>query len=496
MPTPIPVPKRASTAVAIALSVLFAAASTATDGSPPRAIESSVVQIIAHSNPADLLTPWQRAGADLSTGSGVILEGNRILTAAHVVEGAVSIEVKRTGMGDRFVATAAFVGDDCDLALLTVEDPRVFDGVEPLRLGDMPAVQDPVKAYGFPVGGETISVTSGILSRVEVSTYAHSFEDLLLAQIDAPLNPGNSGGPVVADGALVGIAVQSLAEGESIGYMIPVPIIRHFLDDLEDGRYDGLPNLGLALQALESGALRASLDMRPEATGVLVNRVDFGSPAYPIARPGDVLTAIDGLPIANDGTVAIDGIGRVALFAVAHSKQVGEPLAIALLRDGKKIDGTLTLDAHRALVPGRRLASGPEYLVFGGLVFQPLTINYLRYFEELPFDLADLAFFRNVVTAERRQVLLIQKVLPHAVNRGYQEWEDYVVTTVDGAVPRDMAHLAQLLDDGDGRWLTIETDDGSRLVIDRAAARAAHREILERFGIAHDRSQDLRKGGR
>lgn len=83
------------------------------------------------------------------------------------------------------------------------------------------------------------------MSRVEVSIYVPLLEDLLIAQIDASINAGNSGGPVVSGDTVVGIALQSLEEGENVGYMIPAPVIRHFLDDVEDGRYDGFPRLGV-----------------------------------------------------------------------------------------------------------------------------------------------------------------------------------------------------------------------------------------------------------
>ena len=75
-----------------------------------RAIESSVVKISVHSNPPNLLFPWQKAGTQSASGSGVIIDGKRILTCAHVTEDAVSVEVKRAGMSEPFVADVAFDG--------------------------------------------------------------------------------------------------------------------------------------------------------------------------------------------------------------------------------------------------------------------------------------------------------------------------------------------------------------------------------------------------
>jgi S1-C subfamily serine protease len=458
-----------------------------------RAPGGSIVKVYVRSNPPDLLSPWQRLGLQSSTGSGVIVDGNRILTSAHVVDDAVSIEVKRSGMSRPFVAEIDHVGQQCDLALLRVEDESFFDGARPIALGDMPQTQTRVQAYGFPVGGESISVTSGIISRVEMSTYSHSLENLLLAQVDAALNPGNSGGPVLAASKIVGIAAQSLDEAENVGYMIPVPVIRHFLNDVDDGSVDGTPRLGAEFQNLESEALRRSLGMAEKHTGALVTWVDHGSAADGVLRPRDVLMEIDGFAIANDTTVPWPRVGRVHFSEVYRSKQVGESVSVRLLRDGKQIDRDIELTQHAMLVPGRRDEDEPQYLVFGGLVFQPLTVEYLMYFEEIPYDLATYAVMQNVVTAGRRQLILIQKVLPNAVNRGFQTWEDYIVRTVNGTTPRDMQHLASILDSARGQFLRIVTENRSFLTLDLEQARAAQSAILRDFGIPHDRSSGLRE---
>ena len=456
------------------------------------AIESNVVKIFVQSNPPDLFSPWQKAGVESSTGSGVILDGERILTAAHVIEDAVSIEVKRAGGAERFSATLLHVGHACDLALLKVDDPAFFKGVSPLKLGEMPEAHQEVQAYGFPVGGESLSVTSGIISRIEINNYVHSWEDLLLAQIDAAINEGNSGGPVMADG-LAGIAVQSLNEAESVGYMIPVAIIDHFLDDVADGRFDGFPALGVEIQDLESEPLRQSLGMKDKQGGVLITRVDHGSPASGVLKPGDVLLSVDGKEIASDTTIEWPRIGRVAFTHMIKSRQIGDRVKVSLLRDGKTIRGEMVLTPHTHLVPGRRI-DDPEYLVFSGLVFQPLTIDYLVEFEDIPYALANYAIYQNVVTQERAQVIMVQKVLPHTTNRGYHDWDDEVLATVNGTIPQDMQHLARIIDEATGPWLKITTDTGEVLTLDLKQAREAQPTILDNFGIAHDRSAGLRSG--
>jgi len=454
--------------------------------------EAAVVKVYVTSNPWDPFTPWQRVGTETSTASASVLPGNRLLTNAHVVEDAVSIEVKAGQSSARQGARVTFVDPQADLALLEVDDPGFFSGVRALPLGQTPAVQTAVQAYGFPVGGESVSVTSGIISRIEIGNYAHSMEALMLAQIDASLNPGNSGGPVVAGGKIVGVALQILDQAENVGYMIPSSVIQHFLDDVKDGTVDGFPDLGIVTQGLENPALRQSLGMKDPQTGALVNWVDHGAPADGVLNARDVLLEVDGLPVANDMSVDWSGVGRAHFSQACRSRQVRDRVTMRFLRRTMVIDGATTLGRHDPLVPGWRRTAAPQYLVFGGLVFQPLTVSYLLYLEEVPYDLGDYATLRNRVTRERSQLILLQKVLPHPVNRGYQGVEDQVVEKVNGTVPRDMAHLASLIDGARGPFVEIETGERSLVTLSVPEARAAQPTILSSYGLQDDRSPDLR----
>jgi len=450
-------------------------------------IASSVVQLSVYSDPPDLATPWQTEGTTLYYGSGVIIEGRRILTNAHVVESAVGIEVKRADGSERFPAKVVFISHDADLALVEVENARFFDNAPAIPIGEMPKLQQEVVVYGFPIGGVTLSITSGIVSRVEIDAYMQSRRNLLSVQIDAAINEGNSGGPVVSDGAVAGIAMQGMDDADNVGYMIPSPVIRHFLEDVADGRYDGFPLLGIDVQDMESDAQRRAARMGPSATGALVTRVDYGGPSFGILRPRDVLLAIDGRAIANDLTVSWPGVGRVDYEVTSQSKQIGETVTATILRDGKKMKKTIKLTPHAPLVPGRRTTEWPRYFQFAGLVFQPLSEDLIDEPDAVYPDSLNYAVVNNLVTKARREIVVLGQVLPHGVNRGYQEWGGETVRLVNGVVPRDLKHLASIIDQAQGNWLRIVTGDGWVLTLDLDDARRANWQILDDYGISEDR---------
>lgn len=159
-----------------------------------------------------------------STSTGFVVEGTRrILTNAHSVLYGTQVKVKRRGDDTKYLARVLTIGNDCDIALVTVDDDSFWKDVKPIPLADLPDLQDPVTVVGYPIGGDTMSISSGVVSRMEVTAYAQSGVELLGIQIDAAINPGNSGGPAFnSQGHCCGIAFQSLVadEAENIGLKI------------------------------------------------------------------------------------------------------------------------------------------------------------------------------------------------------------------------------------------------------------------------------------
>lgn len=489
--------KTVSRALAAAILASAALAPAATRASAPETGEGApgvmenLVRIDVSAAVPDPVSPWQKK-VEVVSGSGVILGDRRILTNAHVVANRVDVEVRRAGRSRRFPARVLFAGHEADLALLTVDDPSFFQGARTLPMGRMPSVRDRVDVYGFPVGGESASVTSGIVSRVEVEPLVHSGIEILQAQIDAALNPGNSGGPVMGSGGLVGIAAQELEDAQNVGYIIPVPVIRQFLDDVADGRYDGFPDLGVELQPVENDAHRRLLGLREDESGGLVTAVQHGGSADGVLEPGDVLLSIGGKALDEDLSVLLADVGPVLFSHLVRSRQVGDTITVAYLRRGERRQSPVKLRNTEKLVPGPRYDRERPYLVFGGLVFVPLDHDYLDACHDgTPANLADIEDYRNVVTAERGEIVVLSRVLAHDVNRGYDTFENLVVETVNGTVPRDMKHFARLLDQASGRTVEFVFDDRSRLVLDLAAARASKAEIQREYGIPADRSRDL-----
>nr|XP_009791860.1 PREDICTED: protease Do-like 9 [Nicotiana sylvestris] len=266
----------------------------------------AVVKVFCVHTDPNFSLPWQRKRQYSSSSSGFIISGKRVLTNAHSVEHHTQVKLKKRGSDTKYLATVLSIGTECDIAMLTVNDDEFWEGVSPLEFGDLPALQDAVTVVGYPIGGDTISVTSGVVSRIEILSYVHVSTELLGLQIDAAINSGNSGGPAFNDkGKCVGIAFQSLKheDAENIGYVIPTPVIMHFIQDYEkNGAYTGFPVIGVEWQKMENPDLRKSVGMAHNQKGVRIRRVEPTAPESNVLKPSDVILSFDGVDIANDGT--------------------------------------------------------------------------------------------------------------------------------------------------------------------------------------------------
>src|SRR4030042_1419128 len=177
--------------------------------------------------------------------------------------------------------------------------------------------------------------------------------------------------------------------------MVPPPIIEHFLKDSADGIYDGIPGIGIAWQDMENPGLRSQFQMSDKQTGVLVTYVAPVSSARGIVRIGDILLAIEGKPIANDGTISFRGTERMHFAKAVQDKFMGEKVNCSVLRDGTVMEVTIPLSTpteSARLVPNIQYDQAPTYYFVGGLVFQPLTMNYLQTWnrmENVPAHLAN-----------------------------------------------------------------------------------------------------------
>ena len=485
-------------AMLLLLGPLVGVASSAPAADP----RNAVLKVYATRLRSDYGAPWRPGSPRTVSGSGFIVEGHRILTNAHVVSDATFIQVRRYGDSERLPARALYVSHDADLALLTVDEPGFFDAIVPLRLGSLPELRQEISVLGFPRGGDTLSITRGVVSRIEHKTYVHSNDQLLAGQIDSAVNPGNSGGPVLADGRVVGVIMQVASRADNIAYMVPTPVVEHFLEDVADGHYDGVPQAAFRWQRLEATDLRRRYALPASRTGVLILETLPGSTAARVLRAGDILLSIDGRTLGTDGTIEFRGRERTAFSFLLQRRQLGDRVVLGLQRQGHTLRAELLLDrsvASGRLVPGPLYGERPRYYIFGGLAFCPLTVNYVQAWGEGWWSRAPrhlVALLSRRARFQDEQAVVLCGILRADLNSGYEETAEHLIVEADDQPVRSLRHLVEIIESRETGLLLIRTHDGKQIVLDRERARRAGPAILGRYQVSRDRSEDLVAVGR
>ena len=462
---------------------------------PNGPIQKSLVRITATAVEPDYRAPWNAGSIARGIGAGFVIDGNRIITNAHVVSNSRFLTVERDGDPNKYPAHVLFVAHDCDLAIITVSSPDFYKNMVPLQLGGIPALESTVSAYGFPIGGERMSITTGIVSRIDFNLYAHSSIDSHLAiQISAQINPGNSGGPVMQDGKVVGVAFQGYSGdvAQGVAYMIPTPVIKRFLQDVSDGHYDKYVDLGLTYLKLLNPAQRKFLGLKNDDRGVLVETVVQAGPCAKDVKSGDVLLAIDNHPIASDATVELEG-ERVEMPEVVERKFKGDKVKLDMIRDKQPVSATITLETIPPyMIQGHSYDVKPRYIVYGGLLFQPLDLEIMEAYQ--PSDLRLRHFFDYFVLdqiyVDHPEVIVLTNILPDPINTYLSGYRGAIVDEVNGKKIRTLRDLADVLSQPGDRLVFNMIGEGPPLVLDPKQVEAARERIKQRYNVQADQNLD------
>jgi S1-C subfamily serine protease len=451
-------------------------------------IRSSVIKISVIAQFPDYAVPWNPGQIRPATGTGFIIADNRILTNAHLASNARFIAVEKEGDSRKYEARVKFIAHDCDLAILDVLNPSFFDGTAPLTFGGMPSLDSTVTVIGYPIGGSLLSVTRGVVSRIDYQTYSHSAADSHLAiQIDAAVNPGNSGGPVLQDNAVIGVVFQGYSAdvAQNVGYMIPVPAIQRFLTDVADGNYDHYVDLGIFTFPLINATHRRAVGLKSGDYGVVVSQIITAGRADGILEVGDVLLSIDDLPIFSDGSVEMDS-QRVQMAEVVERKFKGDTVRLKVLRANREMNVTLPLNSPWPyLMVSRRHDVRPQFVLFGGLVFQPLSRGFLeaRKIDAINIRYYYSLFLDNEIYLDHPEVIVLGKVLPDPINAYHGKFVNSIVDKINGKKIRTLLDVSEAFQEPSDYHVIHFLGISQPVVLEHQRVITARKRILHEYGV-------------
>ena len=456
-------------------------------------IRKGVVQIRTYSQGHDAFTPWTTTTVRASGGTGFIIEKDKILTNAHVISNSKFIQVQRHNQSEWFEVDVEFVAHDCDLAILKAKDKKFYDDSFSFELGALPDLNSSLIVVGYPIGGDKVSVSRGVVSRKEQSTYAHSEVDShLVIQVDAAINPGNSGGPAIQNDKVIGVAFQVAARGENIGYLIPTTVVKYFLKDIEDGVYDGYVELGIRSMNSYSDSLRAFRKIPAELNGVFVTKVLIGGSAEGHLQKDDLILEIDKFPIGRNGTILLDKDARIDFVEIVDNKHAGDTINLKVFRNGKILPIQFPAKKMSEYSFMRHHYDKPfDFAMVGGLVFQNSSRDLLQEWGKnsetqggSQFVYRFYYFVDENLSNEVENDVIFYRKLSHPINTNSDNYLNLVVESVNDVKIKNLTQFKSIYEKSDYSFLKIKfRDHNSPLIFKKEDLQKADKEIKERYKV-------------
>jgi S1-C subfamily serine protease len=457
-------------------------------------IGKSVVKVLSTVRYPDRFQPWIKKAPVSSSASGVVIKGRRILTTAHAVAYGSEVQVQGNQATDKRTATVEKISLEMDLAVLKLNDDSFFDTYPPLpRASKLPQVKNLVTAYGFPAEENGISAARGKVASIDFTAYNLGAAGLRV-EVDGVINPGCTGGPVLAGDTMIGLAFSPPTKLADIFYIIPCEEIELFLQSSREGGYHGRPRLDLVLQGLQNPTLRSFLGVDKSVHGVVVQQVGPVSSDNPL-RKWDIITQVGKTDIDDGGGVHLDNGLHAAFTYLLSQTAVNGKAPLTVIRSGQ----TLRLDVPLQSNPSRLLpglaGDYPDYFVYGPLAFSDAS-------QDLFYDLISGAIAGNsginatmrlldqdtpLVTRcadfpkfDGERLVIVTSFFQHKLTEGYLNPISQVVKTVNGAPIKNLPHLVQVLRDCKDKFVSIDFFGrySTTLVFPREEVLAATEAIL------------------
>jgi hypothetical protein len=291
------------------------------------------------------------------------------------------------------------------------------------------------------------------------------------------------------------VAFQGIPDLENAGFFIPPPVIAHFLKDVDEGKYNGFPSLGIRLAPLQNPAYRKLLKLPDNDVGVRVDSMLPTPEATALWRVDDVVLNVGDYDVASDSTIIFQS-NRVDLRVAVQLLQVGEKLPVKIWRDGREE----TLQAQPFLYEkdkpeGNQYDVAPTYFVYGGLVFTPLSMDYLRAVSGNQANAAVNELVNELVgrwieepETARPEPVVLASILPHTVNANFKVRARVLVDKINGIRIDRLTDVVRAFESGTNAQHLIEFRPENLVeCLDKAEAEKANAAILKTYGVDKDR---------
>ncbi len=455
-------------------------------------MKQSLVYLEISNSQYDQYQPWRQSPISKEGGYACAVGPYEVLTTAENVMFAAFLQARCHWQNEYIPATVKIVDYEYNLCLLELDKDSMDKPLKPLRFKETFPKNSQLDTYWLSPGGHLTAARS-TLDRAEMKYSDISFVKNLY-YLATNTSRGFGDGEVCSHGNdIIGMACWGSGSDSGI---IPAETINRFLSQAHKEAYEGFGLVGFEVYELLDPTMRQFLKM-PESLnhGVYVSSVYHLGTGSKELKSGDVILSIDGQSLNPYGRYLHKDYDRLSFEHLILHKSDGDEIPFEIWRDGKKQKINVTarnFKASEMLVPYYLYNQQPEYMVVGGFIFQKLTRDFLGMWGEgwsgkVPPHLYH--YYRDMAfkpTDKRKDVVVLNYVLPSEMNLGYQQLSRLVVSTLNN---KKIGSLKELVDivksDTESEFFVIEFEmDSPKVIIPRAQLDVENMKLAQMYGIS------------
>jgi len=467
-------------------------------------LENRLVEVTVTFQEYDTFMPWQQTAPGVRRGYGVLVGNGRVLTTENLVRNHRLVELCRARSGEKISATVELSDFQVDLAVLKITGEKSPADASPIPIAESVATKDAtVDILQFDETSQLQRGKAQVL-HVSVSELPTAPYPSLIFSLLTDLSINGEGAPVVSNEKLSGIIV-SYDPGTRVAHMLPYPILRQFLNNSLNARYEGVASAGIIWSSLVDPAKRAYLQV-PGNKGILVTSCLPDTGASKSLKPNDVILEWNGRSLDNMGFYEDNEFGRIGFaYLIKGRSRPTDVVPVKIFRDRSEKTVSVRLDRwldSASLIPDDATGEQAEYLVDGGIIIRELTGRYLRAHGADWRQIVDPRLVHIYMTqkdaAEHtgEHVVILSGVLPDPINIGYQHFQDQLITNINGKPVKNMKDVFRIVDtDGELKRLTLQSI-GVDVVLDRSELKEANARLAKLYRLPALRFQREEKSGK
>ena len=452
--------------------------------------ENAIIHIEVSGKAYNYIQPWARSEHKIYK-SGVVVEGNQIITTAEGLADQTVIRLKKQGDGLFSLGRVVWIDYQANVAALTTDEKDFWTGLQPARLADPVPITGQVRILRWR--DDQLENRQGEIERLTVENSMLSFVSVPALKIDSTIPSVGYGEAVTFNDKLIGLAC---AQGGDAVTAIPTSFIAPILKAQQAKAYTGLGYFDFTWDTADNPLNLDYLKLPGPARGVIAKEVGLKPGVVSLVHPHDVILQIDGFDIDAEGNYRDPQYKKLCLENLSsRGKWAGMDCKLKIWRDGKEQDIVYKLPKAEytdELLPSQLFDQDPEYVLAGGFIFVPLSEAYLRSWgptwrQHSPFRL----FYYNMdkVTPERPQRVILSQVLPYPSNVGYESLRNVVLDEINGMKIKRISDIVTALKSPVDGFDVFKFESGEpvqQAVLDASKIDQANQEIMAHYHIPAD----------